>query len=92
MGKHSGSILFGKRSVLRWDLKKSREGFFRTGRGRSILVEGPKAEKAQEPTVESLVRRIWSLRVSEAERRVREGVSGWRQSQRQDGAVHVMRL
>ena len=33
-----------------------------------------KTEKAREPTVESLVRGIWRLRVSEAERRVREGV------------------
>ena len=31
-------------------------------------------EKAREPTVESLVRGIWRLRVSEAERGVREGV------------------
>ena len=45
------------------------------GRGRSVQVDGPKAEKAREPTVESLMRGIWRLRVSEAERRVREGVS-----------------
>ena len=37
-------------------------------------VDGPKTEKAREPTVESLVRGIWRLTVSEAERRVREGV------------------
>ena len=40
----------------------------------SFHVDGPKTEKAREPTVESLVRGIWRLRVSEAERRVREGV------------------
>ena len=44
----------------------------------SFHVDGPKTEKAQEPTVESLVRGIWRLRVSEAERslsgKVQEGV------------------
>ena len=40
-----------------------------------LHVDGPKTEKTREPTVEtSLVRGIWRLRVSEAERRVREGV------------------
>ena len=34
-------------------------------------MEGPKTEKAREPTEESLVRGIWRLRVSEAEGRVR---------------------
>ena len=37
-------------------------------------VDGPKTEKAREPTLEILVPGIWRLRVSEAERRVREGV------------------
>ena len=46
-------------------MNESRDDFCRTGRGRSYHVEGPKTEKAQEPTVGSLVRRIW--RVSEAE-------------------------
>ena len=64
----------GKRSVFRLDLNESREGFCRRGRGRSFYVDGPKTEKAREPTVESLVRGIWRLRVSETERRVREGV------------------
>ena len=58
---------FGKRYVLKFDLKESREGFCRRGRGRSFHVEGPKTEKTQEPTVESLVRGIWRLGVSEAE-------------------------
>ena len=40
----------------------------REERGRSFHVE------VQEPTVESLVREIWRLRVSEAVWRVREGV------------------
>ena len=61
---------FGKRNVFRLDLNESREGFCRRGRGRSFHVDGPKTEKAREPTVESLVRGIWRLRVSEAERRV----------------------
>ena len=71
-GKHGYS--FGKRNVLRFDLNESREGFCRRGRGRSFHVDGPKTEKAREPAVESLVRRIWRLRVSEAERKVQEGV------------------
>ena len=37
-------------------------------------VDGPKTEKARKPTVDSLVPGIWRLRVSEAERRAREGV------------------
>ena len=56
-------------------MKESRDGFCRRGKGRSFHVDGPKTEKAREPTVESLVRGIWRLRVSKAERRVREGVS-----------------
>ena len=46
---------FGKRNVLRFELKESREGFCRKGRARSFHVEGPKTEKAQEPAVEILV-------------------------------------
>ena len=65
---------FGKRAVLRFDLKESREGFCRRGRGRSFHVEGLKTEKTQEPTVEGLVRGIWRLGVSEVEQRVRDGV------------------
>ena len=38
------------------NLNESREGFCRRGRGRSFHVDGPKTEKAREPTVESLVR------------------------------------
>ena len=65
---------FGKINVFRLHLNESRDGFCQRGRGRSFHVDGPKTEKAREPTVESLVRGIWRLRVSEAERRVREGV------------------
>ena len=65
---------FGKRNVFRLDLNESREGFCRRGRGRLFHVDGPKTEKVREPTVQSLVRKIWRLRVSEAERRVWEGV------------------
>ena len=65
---------FGKRNVFRLDLNESREGFCQRGRGRSFHVDGPKTEKAKEPTAESLVRGIWRLRGSEAERRVLEGV------------------
>ena len=62
-----------KGNVLRFELKEFREGFCRRGRTRSFNVEGPKTEKAQEPTVEILVRGISRLRASKAQRRVREG-------------------
>ena len=54
------------------DLKECRESFCGRGKGKSFQAEGPKTEKAREPTVESLVQGIWRLRVSGAERRVRE--------------------
>ena len=63
---------FWEKKSSRLDLNESREGFCRRGRGRSFLVDGVKQKKAREPTVESLVRGIWRLRVSEAERRARE--------------------
>ena len=47
--------------------------FFRR-RKESYHIAGQKAGKAREPTVESLTRGIWRLRVSEVERKVREGV------------------
>ena len=65
---------FGKRNVFRLNLNESREGFCRRGRGRSFPVDGPKTEETREPIVESLERGIWRLSVSEAERRVRDGV------------------
>ena len=52
---------FGKRNVLRLDLKESDNSFFWTGRGRSLHVDGPKSENAGEQTVESLVRGNWIL-------------------------------
>ena len=64
----------GKRNVFRLDLNESRWNFCRRRRGRSFHVDGPTTEKAREPTVERLVLGIWRLRVSESERRVREGV------------------
>ena len=45
-----------KRNVLRFDLNKSMEIFCQRGRGRSLHIEGPKTEKAREPTVESGMR------------------------------------
>ena len=54
---------FRKSNVFRLDLNESREGFYRRGRGRSFHVDGPKTEKAREPTVESLVQGIWRLRI-----------------------------
>ena len=46
---------FWKINVFRLHLNESREGFYRRGRGRSLHIDGPKTEKAREPTVESLV-------------------------------------
>ena len=63
-----------KIKAFRLLLNESGEGFCRRGRGRSLHVDGPNTEKVQEPTVGSLERGIWRLRVSEAERRVRDGV------------------
>ena len=57
---------FGKRNGLRFHLYKSGKGFCRRGRGRSFPVDGLKTAKVQEPTVDSVVRGIWRLRVSEA--------------------------
>ena len=54
-------IVSEKRHVLRFDLKESRKGFCQTRRGSSFHVEGPKTEKAQEPTAESLLWGIWRL-------------------------------
>ena len=42
--------------------------------------EGPKAENDREPTVERFVLGMRKLKVSEAERRVREGVYNWIES------------
>ena len=73
-GKHG--YRFGKRSVLRFNLTKSRKGFCQTGRGRWLHVVGSKTEKAWESTRESLVQGTWRLRlrVLEAEGRILEGV------------------
>ena len=64
------------RLQFRLQFNESREGFCQRGRGRSFHVDGPKTETAREPTVESLVWKIWMLmlRMSEAEWRVQEGV------------------
>ena len=72
-GNIAGLLFWRKKCLDVW-LKESREGFCRRGRGRSFHVEGPKTEKARESTVEHLVREIWRLSVSGADRKVREGV------------------
>ena len=64
----------GNSNVFRLHFNETSEGFCWRGRGRSFHVDGPKTGKTREPAVESLVRGIWKLRGSEAERRVREGV------------------
>ena len=64
-----------KKKVYGLHLSESRDGFCQRGRGRSFHIDyGPKTRKAREPTVKSVVRGIWRLRVSEAQRRVHEGV------------------
>ena len=42
---------FGERNVFRLDWNESRNDFFRRGRGRSLHVDGPKTEKARDPTI-----------------------------------------
>ena len=60
-------LLFGKRIGLRLTPKESRFFFFFfRGRGKSFHMERPKTKKTREATVESLVRELWRLRVSEA--------------------------
>ena len=56
-----------ERNIFRFDLKESGEGFCQRGKRRSFHVERPKTQKALEPTVESLVKGIWRLGLSEAE-------------------------
>ena len=63
------------RLIIMWFDLKSRAGFCWRGSGRPFHGKGPKTEKAWEPTLGSLVQGVWRLtRVSEAERRVWEGV------------------
>ena len=49
----AGPLFWKKRNVLGFDFKESREDFCQRGRGRSFYAEGPKTEKAREPTVDS---------------------------------------
>ena len=66
--KHDRSIVLENKMPL-----EPRVGFCRRGRGRVFHVQETKTEKAREPTVESLVRGSWRLRVSEAEQRACDG-------------------
>ena len=59
---HGRSTILEKDNVFRLDLKESREDFCRRRRESSLHVDGPKTEKAREPTVKSLVRGLWRLR------------------------------
>ena len=70
--RHSGSTVLKRCSGVGFKLVQ--RVFLSERKGRSFHVGRPKIEKAREPTFESLVRGIWRLIVSEAERRVREGV------------------
>ena len=67
---------FGKQNVFRLHLNESREGFCRRERGRSLPVDGPDREKAREPRMESVVRGIGRLSVSDPERRARQNRPG----------------
>ena len=60
--KHGSLQFWEKDHVFRLDLKESREDFCRRRRESSLHADGPKTEKAREPTVERLVRGIWRLR------------------------------
>ena len=60
-------LLLWKQKCLRVRLECVQRGFLSERKGKSFHLQGPKS-KAREPTVESLVRGIWRLRVSEAER------------------------
>ena len=53
--KYGRSTVLGKDVFLGFQ-NESRECFCRRDRGMSFHVDGPKTEKAREPTVESLVR------------------------------------
>ena len=55
-------------------MKVSNVGISRRERGRVLQETVAKEENAQEPMVDSLVHGIQKVGVSEAERRVREGV------------------
>ena len=73
---------WGKRAVLRLDLKVDRVAVCLRERESLFQEEGPKAENDREPTVERFVLGMRKLKVSEAERRVRVGVYNWVESQR----------
>lgn len=60
------TVLEKDTDALGADIKESTKGFCRRGKQRSLQVEGPKTENAREPNAESLVRRMWRLRISEA--------------------------
>ena len=49
---------FGKRNVLRLDVKESRKGFCRRGRGRSFHVDGPKTKGSGTNSGESGARNL----------------------------------
>ena len=56
------------------ELKEEKVGCWRTESGRLFQESGPETEKARGPKELSLVRGVLSVRGSEAERRVREGL------------------
>ena len=45
-------LQFWEKKCFRLNLNESREGFCRRGRSRSFHVDGPKTQKAREPTAE----------------------------------------
>ena len=59
---------FGKRNVLGSLLSEYREGFCRRGSRRSSHVDGPKTEKAREPTVELGARNLEAGNINEKQK------------------------
>ena len=70
-----GVLLFREKKGFQVGLEGFQRGFCSERKRKDIPCRGAiKTEKSREPKVESLVRGIWRLRGSEAERRAREGV------------------
>ena len=70
--KNMAGLQFGgKETFLNYTgMSPERVSVGEEGEARSFHVDGPKTEKAREPTVESLVRGVWRLRASQTERQI----------------------
>ena len=72
-GENMASLLLWRKKCFEVESEVQRE-FLLERNGKSVQVKGSMIEIARERPVGSLVRGIWILRVSEAERRVQEDV------------------